>query len=572
MSTTLKLVHVEPEFEQGPEPKQGPTPEPLRDPPLAMENASWLPATPGGAPLLIAVLCGVWILVGWTRLTLGDFWGDLAVASGAASGPVDGFARLLYALWQYGGPAALLVGHAVLTTAGLSIAAWAGYRASRDYTAAALAIGAAAAVAWPILNQVGSHWLTALAAALVAASFDRRRGPSWAVVPVLAVWALADESFVLGVAMVVAAAGAAGTQRTRAWLVAGASSLVALTAPGGMAAALRFLEQLSAAQPLALGQPGSALFFASAAALLVFAPRTPRPLAAAALVVAAATLADSRMLAAWSVVWAVAAAGPLAKLLAAWPRELEPNRVRTLTLLACLFVAIGWSPASGAWLKRQPRGASDLIAADVPLYLGEAIQRRRLEGVVVCPPAWGDYFTFVSGGAIRPLAAPRDRLRRLGAWNDQRQILAAHAQWSEMAAFHHVDYFCVDRREQRSLLRMLQRDHDAKLVYEDQQSAVARRSPRPESVHAVNAVGRQVNKSVHSSKHVNAAGRHGDGATNDRKTFIERHLSPNAPCESDASARRVLLEVADKPSNLDRNSATLVRSRTDAISRPWFAT
>lgn len=576
MSTTLKLIHPDHGVEAAED--YEPLPVALRSPTVSLENAAWLPAAPVGAPLLVAVLSAIWILVGWSRLTLGDYWLDLAGAQAAATGSapaVDGFARWLLLLWDVGAAQGLLAGHAALVAATFAAAGLAAWRRGGNPTSAALLVAAAAAVCWPWLGEVGSPWFTALAATILATCINDQRGPHWTAAPVIAVWTLVDESVAFGLILVAAAAIGARSNRKAALGVAGLSVLVAVAAPGGGASLIHFLDRVSLAEPVALGGPGPGLFFAAAAAMLVASTRLARPLAFASVAGAAVALADASYVPAWTMVAVATAACPLAERVRSMRREEPPTKFRAIVAWACVFIAICWSPLSGAWLRGRALGTEACYAAETPIYLVDALTESRLAGRVACPPEWSGFVQFASKGRLEPLATSRDRLSRPGVWGDCSAIMAARAEWRAIAAHHDVNYVLADRALQRPLLRQLE-TAGVNTLYNDQQSSAAALTAinvaPAESVQSMNAAGVGVSAGAKEAKRF---GRVSDGEaanTNHPNSLLEPSLAGQVARRQPTAARWVLHPSNDKPSLFDPFSAALVQSRADATFRPRSAT
>ncbi|MCE9555259.1 MAG: hypothetical protein K8T91_18060 [Planctomycetes bacterium] len=503
-----------------------------------------------GALAVIIALSAVFLATSLHRLNDTDLWGHLsygrwmvehrALVTADPLGVADGGGRFVnipwlaqvsgYLWYQATGPGGLQLAHAALMTLATGVLI-----AAVRYRGVSLAGAAAAGVAFyvlalPIVGTVRPQLfgllgmsLTLLAWSLTARG---RRHPLFWFPLVMVLWANLHGSFLMGLAVLAAAAvgqiwdvgrrcgsipaawRAPSVRRLRMLLMLSAAAT--LLNPAGPALwwnALLFgqsanLADISEWGPTTLRSLTGVLLFGSLAVTALLLRQSHRPVRAAevllVLALAAATLLAIRMLCWWAIVWVYLAAPHVAAVIKRWrtgggdcpnfcgakmglspssSAHDPPTAMRTMIAMALVFLVLVWAPPTHELISGQRRSEALVAAGDTPQFVAEEIQARGLTGRVFAPIQWADYLAWHTNNAIRPLVYSHVHLFSPATWHDYQAIASDSPDLEQIVDRHGLRYFVLPRPMAAVLGDSLGRNKRFRTIYQDQQAVLVEVKP-----------------------------------------------------------------------------------------------
>ncbi len=498
----------------------------------AVRLETLLPGIRRGTLAVIVVLSAVFLLTGLHRLNDTDLWGHLsygrwmvehrALAAADPLGVADAAGRFVnipwlsqvagYLWYQAAGAGGLQLAHAALMTLAAAALIAAVRMRGVSLVGAAVAAGAFYVLSLPIVGTVRPQLfgLVGMALVLLAWSCTRRgaKHPLFWLPAVMALWANLHGSFVLGLAVLAAAAVGqtwdVGRRRGnvlvafrspsvrrlyRLLLISSAATLINPVGPAVWWNALLFgnssnLADISEWGPTTLRSLTGLLLFGSFAATAMLLRRSPRPIRAAEVLLTAglalATLLAIRMLCWWAIVWVYIVAPHVQAAVRNWRNGLvylhdsadNPTAMRTTIAMALTFLVLVWAPPSHEWITGQWRSEMLVASSDTPQFVAEEIRDMGLTGRIFTPIQWADYLAWHTNNAVQPLVYSHVHLFSPNTWRDYLAISANAPDLEEIVKRHDVRYLVLPRTMATRLSDNLGRSKNFHTIYQDQQAIV----------------------------------------------------------------------------------------------------
>ena len=338
------------------------------------------------------------------------------------------------------------------------------------------------------------------------------------------VWANLHESFIYGIAVLGcylfghlcevgwrtrSLRGVLTDRAARRWLyLCELSVLVTLVNPYGTDLWLRTIWFTAGVEtqraPLTILGPGGREFALSWVVLLMVLRNSQRrvPVAHGLLigVFAATTVFRIDIIGWYAVVFGVALVPHLAKLLAPFrPARVHPSgepsaaAVSTradqvalppgrswrysLVCLLLIWLVFALSPIGSHIMPggsvRTPR---QLLGESTPVALTEYLRANPPPGQVFHPQRWGDWLVWDGPEGIRAFVTTSNRQIPSQVWRDYVQVTQARSGWQRVLSRYRVQTAIFDKEQQGSQARALRRDEEWRIVYEDSQAIVFRRT------------------------------------------------------------------------------------------------
>lgn len=161
--------------------------------------------------------------------------------------------------------------------------------------------------------------------------------------------------------------------------------------------------------------------------------------------------------------------------------ELPPGQSFRYSLAALLliWIAFALSPSSQV-LFNKARPRENLMSSETPValtgYLNQAYQVDAPEalpgGQTFHPLWWGDWLKHDGPEQFRAFVTTNIHLVPPQVWRDYQRAINLQDGWESTLSRYNVTTIIVDREEQRSFYRVLNRNDNWELRYEDEQAAV----------------------------------------------------------------------------------------------------
>lgn len=396
----------------------------------------------------------------------------------------------------------------------------------------AVGVAVALALAWGPATTFGPHSFGILCFALLLWLVFGAGGPEaeplrgrgrwiWGAVPVLFVlWANLDESFVHGLAVLLAAflgrvaavvreerslRAALADRAARRWLyLAELAAAATLLNPYGLRllASVLWLPEsetvrsLAENQPLALAGLAGRAFALSVLVLLVALRFGRRRVPAAEVLLLLwfgwGVLSARGMLTWYAPVFSLAVvplvtelAGRAGSVFARRPDRDRAGALRrrlaalagpswhySLLAFVALWAAFALSPLGGAVLGRAPQPAEQTVGGAPPAALVEYLRSAPPEGQVFNPGAWGDWLIREGPPGLEVFAASQAHHLPPQVWRDYLRVTGGAASWDAVLDRYGIDTVILDRTAQRGPVQSLRYDAGWRLAHEDPRSAV----------------------------------------------------------------------------------------------------
>jgi len=169
--------------------------------------------------------------------------------------------------------------------------------------------------------------------------------------------------------------------------------------------------------------------------------------------------------------------------------ELPPGRSFRYSLVALLliWIAFALSPSSQIIFDKS-RPPEQLYAAGTPIQLTDYLHRAHSEdappeaalpaGQAFNPQWWGDWIQWQGPEEFQAFVTSNIHLVPPQVWRDYQRVIGMQSGWQATLERYDVETVVVDKTEQESMYRALNRDEDWRLRYEDDKAAVFIRQAR----------------------------------------------------------------------------------------------
>jgi hypothetical protein len=403
----------------------------------------------------------------------------------------------IYGVWKFSGYAGLVTLNALLFTGGFILLFKVCCRRAGDLRIAALAV--LIAVAPAILNtlvrpQAFSWFLLAVVVWLLDDADAAPQRLLW-IIPVMALWANLHGGFSVGLLFLVISVAVALSQKrsrsersTRFLVVATAGSFLAVVANpwgwaiypyvlnvGGNPIVRRFIDEW---QPPVLTSWAGGLFFASLFVLVVALVFSSVRLKAVDLLRVAVGALLGLMAIRNGLWWSMAAAPPLASLLAplstrvSGPGALDPpKRAHWLVVAIVVALLILASPWSRSISPLIPSGERSIVTSSTPTGAAAYLHAHPMAGNMFNSQSFGSYFEWVLPRTPTFIDS-RIELFSTRLWNDYFAVMTTKPGWERIMKRRGIGYAVLSRKPQSYLDLAMHGSNEWSQVYSDRNTDI----------------------------------------------------------------------------------------------------
>lgn len=467
---------------------------PGRAPIWSPAKSRWIVAISPSTLLVLLVLCAIWCWIGLNPA--GHSQSGYVLATGrdrhvkSVWNPADSSvgpwqASLLYWAYVHYGPYGFALLRAAAPMSFFVLAATAcGLKTRTNARRCVIGMLSAAAISASLISDVSGAWWGA-SALLCVVYVDQLSGGTAAASVLLSLlfllWSNVHASFPVGLIYLSTQAALSldnPTNYRRRLTLASAAALGSGIHVLGPTDYLHCWQGLlSTTAEFTHTGAASIAFFASLASALFIVPSLRRSIAKELAPLAAITAFQVLIHPDWTPLWSCC------WVVFAWSRTDAPvvgapaasrSIVRTLLGVAALVAALAWSPLSRQAATGGHVNDVAFIQHSPARYLLSSIDSGDVRGVAFCPPAWaGEASLHFANAAIWPNRAGETE----SSMRDYRALENGHFRWREIAEYHHVRYFIVDKIQQASLWTTISASEYCKVIYEDQSAGLVELLP-----------------------------------------------------------------------------------------------